>query len=55
MSVFLIEQLITRYSQIALSNAITVNKARLIIKSRVKAEVQINQRERMFFLLLGEF
>ena len=52
MSVFLTEQLITRYSQIALSdNAITVNKTRLVNESRVKAEVQINQRERMYFVI----
>ena len=52
MSVFLTEQLITRYSQIALSdNAITVNKTRLVNESRVKAKVQINQRERIFFVI----
>ena len=55
MSVFLIEKIITRYNQIALSdNAITLNKTRLDNERRVKAEVQIHQRERMF-LLLGEF
>ena len=37
MSVFLIEQLNTRYSQIALSdNAITVNKTRLVNETLVK-------------------
>ena len=52
MSVFLTEQLITRYSQIALSdNAITVTRTRLVNESRVKAEVQINQRERIYFVI----
>ena len=44
MPVFLTEQLISRYSQIALSdNAITVNKTRLVNERRVKAKVQIYQ------------
>ena len=50
MSVFLTEQLITCYSQIALSdNAITVNKTRLVNESRVTAKVQINQREMIHY------
>ena len=52
MSVFSSEQLITRYSQIALSdNAITDYKTRLANEIRVKAKVQINQRDRMYFVM----
>ena len=52
MSVFLTEQLLTRYSQIALSdNAITDYKTRLVNEIRVKAKVQINQRDRMYFVV----
>ena len=48
MSVFLIEQLNTRYSQIALSdNAITVNKTRLTNESCVKTKVQIKSKMKL--------
>ena len=45
MYVFLTEQLITFYSQLALSdNAITDYKTRLVNEIGVKAKVQINQQ-----------